>query len=456
MNSIRKWKWIIGAIILYLIIAVLSVLVIFNVPSIYLTMQKKENEKIVSELAIALKTEQNFERLKNKYLIDFIVYNKSKNNILYSTIKLEKNEILDDYINDNIVIYKGKSNYKIGNQNYEIQLMQYYMQPQDVFNQWMIIFGVAFFLLATSLVIIVLAVVLKIIKPLKKLRDNITKVSNYQLNLVNNSNDNSAVENINNQLVVFAKDLEAYLEKSEIVYSSLEKRLQIQNEKLEYKNRLIAQLAHDLKTPIINNNIIINLTKQFNSDQLVAEKLNLLVENNQKIIVNINEINKFAYESAINNIIYLEEFDLVELIKEAISSFSTQLQKKGLIIDFICDEYVLIKSYRLRYKQLIYNSLSNLVMYANDNSLAKIEAYQDKGLLKLSFYNEAPHIKEKDLANIFKLFYRIANDDIGSGTGLFTIKQISNELGLVVDFANYQAGVILVFKEIGVSKDEND
>lgn len=293
-------------------------------------------------------------------------------------------------------------------------------------------------ILIIILIIVLLAVLLlKFLQPLRDLKNNINKLSEFKLDEIKAKGSVDEYNVLSRNIAEFSHELDVFIKETGYKYTSLESQLQYQNEKLEYQNRLVASLTHNLKAPLVTIKYLM-LDHNVNREA-VNERVDSTIEE-------INDISRVVFEND-SVVTAKEEFDLIELLFDIYNSYKIQLKEKKLHTDFDIDEKVIIYDYKLQYKQLIHNAMSNIVSYAKDNADVEIACYKDGSKLFLAFYNDAQQLSQLQLDNVFKLFYRISDSKEGLGTGLFTMKHIANSLDGEIYFDNIKNGVILRFEK---------
>ncbi|MDF9866504.1 signal transduction histidine kinase [Bacilli bacterium PM5-3] len=434
----KSWRIIFAIIIaIYIIVVIFFAYSIVNIPKNYSQVQTSQTNKVKSELenAIDLNQQNFFRDLEDKYAIEFVVMDNNKN-IIYSTIPITKNTDFKNSLSENAVSYEEYYEYKNNNSVYSVWLLEYYLSPQSTFDAWSFSLFISVAVLVSLNFIVVVILFSKFIKPLERLRDNIYKLSQYQLNLID-TNNKTEYDQISKKLVHFAKDLEGYIDNSTIEYTTLEKNLQIQNEKLEYKNKLVASMTHDLKGAV---NII-----ALQTDTMLETTSNNTIKDinksSKKLITDINEISNIIYKDEYS--MDLIEIDVTNVVLNILEKYTIQLERKNIDVEVIADDIIKVKTNKYSIVQIIDNAISNIVMYAKENSDAVIELDLNHNRLNLSFYNESNEFSEVELKSVFKLFFRRSNDKLGTGTGLYTVKRLVEELQGTVNFINKDKGVEL-------------
>ena len=93
-----------------------------------------------------------------------------------------------------------------------------------------------------------------------------------------------------------------------------------------------------------------------------------------------------------------------------------------------------------RFQQVLLNLLDNAIKFSHKRSKISIKAeveknHEDKELIKVSVSDQGIGIKEADIAQLFRPFFRIKNEasdklnPTGNGLGLYMCKQICTKAG---------------------------
>ncbi|MDH6604017.1 signal transduction histidine kinase [Bacilli bacterium PM5-9] len=451
MNNKRSILWrraFVVVVVLFCLTIVLSVYSITQLPQEYANKQNKQIELAKSLIDEGIETEDinKFNNIKSTYSVEFLVYDVNLSKIIYSTIPMSQETDLQQSLNRNAISYEEYYSVKKNNKKYNVWFVQYNISPQEVFDTWIVLL-ITIILLTIGFNILAIIIFYKeLLKPIQRLKENIIKISKYQLDSINQKNDSFEYDQLSKRLAFFAQDLSNYLEKTNYSYTELEKNLQLKNEEMVYRTRMVASLTHNLKSPIVNENLYINeILKDSNDQYLINNNLNEIKLINQKLLNDINDIGELVYQDNTNMFLKNEEIDLIAILLDNYNKFIHQYKSKNyqVILDF--DEKVIINTNKLSITQIIHNAFSNIYAYGKENGLVEISCYKENNKCYLSFYNDAKQFEEEQLENIFKLFYRISDNHDGLGTGLFTIKRLTAELGGDVSMKNKDNGIVLEF-----------
>ncbi|MDL2212146.1 HAMP domain-containing histidine kinase [Erysipelotrichaceae bacterium OttesenSCG-928-M19] len=438
----KIWRVIIYiGIIVCIIISILITLRINDIPDNYYTRQRTEIRNIETQIKENVTT-NNFSVLEDLVAnnsMELKVYDSTTNELVYSSLPNEAVESIKGKLNENAINYETAFVISDGETEYEVWWLLYNVMPQSSFDYVItLIITVGLFMLALILLLLII-LYLKFLLPLRNLKTNIERLSEFKLDELKNETDSSEYGKLNQNLLEFGKELDTIITETGYQYTRLESSLQLQNEKLIYQNRFIASLTHNLKTPIVTVKHLLE-KEQLQQEALVTKKLDNLVDD-------INDISKLVYhdnEEAIRN---KTQFNLTSLVRDVYNIYEDNFLDKKLVVEFDIDDEVMVYDYHLQYKQLIHNAISNIIKYTKENAYVKIGCFIEQEYIYLQFYNDAKKMSESELDNIFKLFYRISKDKEGLGTGLYTIRAVAEELNGTVDFKNYDDGVMLEYKK---------
>ena len=208
------------------------------------------------------------------------------------------------------------------------------------------------------------------------------------------------------------------------------------------KKELVAQLSHDIKTPVasikamsellsvkedreeLRTKIVAIGEKADHIDRLVSNLFTSTMQELDKMEVSTSDMESTALEQIIN------ETDNRDLIKS--------LEIPECI--FLCD--------RIRVTQVISNIIYNSYKYANTNIY--VHGKTDKDALSVSFTDRGGGVKVEELGIITKKYKRGANAEgiQGTGLGLAIAKELMENMEGSLEVANADGGfrVTISFK----------
>ena len=223
-------------------------------------------------------------------------------------------------------------------------------------------------------------------------------------------------------------------EKMQELNSALELEItkaELNAKQIEIKNRELEELAyvaaHDLKAPVTNLNVLIEMIDthsiQGDKDIELFNKLKNNIEQVYKKVFSLNDVINF--KTTLKDKKELLEFKKV--FKEVEQSILDQLNSTNTTLDVDFSECPEIEYPPLHLNRILHNLLTNSMKYKSPDRLLKIEVKTRKinGSVCLNVKdNGLGFDAEKQGGKVFGLFKRLHTHVEGVGVGLYIVKSI--------------------------------
>ncbi len=205
------------------------------------------------------------------------------------------------------------------------------------------------------------------------------------------------------------------------------------------KSDIVSLSAHQIRTSLSALKWIIKMFLDGDLGTLTAEQESLMrkaYEGNERAIATVSDLllaNKA--ENIIEKEYIISKVDMVEMIDSTIFDFSGEAYNKGIEIIFL-KPLVKVRpasADKDKIRLVIQNLLENAIKYSNMHGKIFITLKEIDGLLQVSIKDTGIGISEEGKPKIFQKFYRDKEaqkkEAIGSGIGLFTVKNIVEKNG---------------------------
>lgn len=217
----------------------------------------------------------------------------------------------------------------------------------------------------------------------------------------------------------------------------LEASFESLNESEREKSMMIAQLSHDIKTPLTSIQATVEgildgvITKSeerhyLNTISRQTNRLNQLVEE-----LHLVSLNDHSQDNQINQEqqIYLET-----LLIDSLSEFQLTLEQENRHVSIaVSPEVVKIRSQYDALSRIVLNLVSNAIKYSESGTPLTINAYKQEGSIHIDVIDQGQGIRKEDLDRIFKRLYRVESSRNmttgGHGLGLYIARQLAGQLG---------------------------
>ncbi len=257
------------------------------------------------------------------------------------------------------------------------------------------------------------------------------------------------IKNINNQAKELAKgNFEINFSNSNILeIKELSETLNYTKNELnkteELRRDLMANVSHDLKTPLTMIKAYAEMAKDLHSKTSKKRKddLETIISEADRLTVLVNDILTLSKMETLSNELEKDTFDLIELINQIIKKYEILKEQEAYIFNFIHkDKKLFINADEKRIYQVIYNLINNAINYTGIDNTVTIKITNQEDIL-VEIIDSGKGIKEKDIPYIWNKYYKNKKKHkrnlIGTGLGLSIVKQI-------LENHHYKYGVISV------------
>lgn len=216
------------------------------------------------------------------------------------------------------------------------------------------------------------------------------------------------------------------------------KNIQVQ-ESIKEKDRLIAIISHDLKTPLSGILAISQQLLEVETDEEKRKKLNIILESGNHLFMLIN--NLLEKSKDISNSKKLDEkiFDISKLIESIVANIKEKIKEKDVEFKFFYDDTIpkILLGDSLKLNQILYNLLGNSIKFTSHGCIElKIQNIgKDSNTCKLLIQvsDTGIGISQDKIDHIFDPFVqedeKIKEKYGGTGLGLSIVKDYIELMG---------------------------
>lgn len=209
------------------------------------------------------------------------------------------------------------------------------------------------------------------------------------------------------------------------------------NRRIQEANRLksefLANMSHELRTPLngiigFSEFLIDKIPGPLNDRQL--EYLNDILTSGKHLLQLINDVLDLAKIESGKMSLFIEEFSPQQAIEEVVSVLRPVAEKKNTTIDLdIFPGLGLVNLDIQKFKQILYNLLSNGIKFTDENGLIKLRLQpQAHNYMQLQVSDNGIGIKQEDVSRLFVEFQQLDSSASrryeGTGLGLALTKKL--------------------------------
>ncbi|MBH47459.1 MAG: hypothetical protein CME71_04750 [Halobacteriovorax sp.] len=204
----------------------------------------------------------------------------------------------------------------------------------------------------------------------------------------------------------------------------------------QVKSDFLANISHEIRTPMNGILGMSNLLLDEPLTRKAQEKIKLILRSGDVLLEIINDILDFSKLEAGKVSLDPHPFSLHQIIDNAISLFSGQLQAKGVEIKPEIDPSISTWLYgdSLRINQVVTNLINNAAKFTKQGSVTvKAEVIDKTNHIKISIIDTGIGIPAEGLEKLFKVFSQVDASTTrnfgGSGLGLSICKGLVELMG---------------------------
>jgi signal transduction histidine kinase len=217
-----------------------------------------------------------------------------------------------------------------------------------------------------------------------------------------------------------------------------EKKLNAANkqisENLNFKNRILGMLSHELRSPLKIIGLFINRINKRTEDEKVKEYLKSISFTNDSLLMQANQILEYTKNQAVENKLILVKFNLKSEITSILTSIEPYIETRNnkFIIDENINPDINVYSDNKKINQIFMNILGNANKFTENGQIKVTAKTQPVDENTISLITEISDtgvgISKSDLEKIFEPYYQgVLSEDVenlGAGLGLSLCKEI--------------------------------
>ncbi len=209
---------------------------------------------------------------------------------------------------------------------------------------------------------------------------------------------------------------------------------EIENQELKTANyeldRFVYSTSHDLRAPLNSMLGLIEIAKDDTTEDITLEHLKMLKRSAKKLDGFICDILDYSRNSRMA--VKMEEINFRDLLNDITENLKF-IGDNNRAIEFIIEisGETSICSDKNRLITILGNLISNAIRYQNpkvSNPFVRIKIETSQTETRITIEDNGIGISEEVHSKIFDMFYRVSHESVGSGLGLYIVKEAVNKL----------------------------
>lgn len=318
-----------------------------------------------------------------------------------------------------------------------------------IVNRFLLYVGAAAIALSS---IVIWFVSKKIAEPILELAHISEKMTDLDFDVKYNGKSKDEIGLLGENINLLSKALEETIRELKTANNELEKDIEKKNKIDEMRKEFLANVSHELKTPIaLIQGYAEGLKEGINEDAESREfycevimdetaKMNAMV----KKLLTLNEL-EFG-----KDVVKLERFDVVSLIQNYLQSAQLLTRQNQIQVRMEHYEPVYVWADEYKTEEVFANYFSNAVNHCGGQRLIDVGIAQMGNVVRVTVFNTGEPIPGESIPHIWEKFYKVdkarTREYGGSGVGLSIVKAIMESMNQHYGVENYENGVAFWFE----------
>lgn len=214
------------------------------------------------------------------------------------------------------------------------------------------------------------------------------------------------------------------------IQEKLEKNIDELTKSNSELDKFVYSVSHDLRAPLSSMLGIIEISQDETTDELMLESLNMLRGNIKKLDGFIADILDYSRNSRVE--VKKEQIHFKELLNDITQNLKYMGgSNRKVDIKINVNDNVVVHSDKSRLSIILNNLVSNAIRYQNSqipNPFVDIRIDTSDTETGIIIRDNGIGIDKENHQKIFDMFYRVSEESIGSGLGLYIVKETINKL----------------------------
>ena len=195
------------------------------------------------------------------------------------------------------------------------------------------------------------------------------------------------------------------------------------------RKELIANVSHDLKTPLTMIKAYSEMIRDLSGDnrEKRQEHLSVIIEETDRLTRLVSDMMDLSKIESGVDVVTKTSFNLSEVVKKIVNGFDI-IKYKNCSIKMDVPNEAFVLADKTKIEQVVYNLVANAISHSGENKLIHIKISTLGKRAKFSVEDNGPGISNEDLKNIWNRYYQASNTfkrtSKGTGLGLSIVKNI--------------------------------
>lgn len=292
----------------------------------------------------------------------------------------------------------------------------------------------------------------KITTPILQLADLSGKMTDLDFEARYHGKEKNEIGLLGNNMNRMSDKLEETIAELKTANNELQKDIEKKEKMDEMRREFLSNVSHELKTPIaLVMGYAEGLKMEVNEDPESREfYCDVIMDEAQKMDTLVKKLLTLNQLEFGNDVVTMERFDIVEMIRNYLSSATILIQQNEAQIVFAPVEPVYVWGDEFKVEEVFMNYFTNALNHLDEKKQIRITVEQREHLVRVTVFNTGQPIPEECIPHLWEKFYKVdkarTREYGGSGVGLSIVKAIMESMHQSYGVSNVEDGVEFWFE----------
>ena len=198
----------------------------------------------------------------------------------------------------------------------------------------------------------------------------------------------------------------------------------------ELRRDLMANVSHDLKTPLTMIKAYAEMAKDLNNnnEEKRKENLDIIISETDRLTILVNDILELSKMQNSTVKLKYENFDLIEEIKQIIKKYQIIKETENYQIILTSPKKAIVTADKKQIIEVLFNLINNAINYTGKDLTVKINIKENKNNYLVEIIDSGKGLTKEEIKLIWNKYYKNEKNHqrnkIGTGLGLSIVQKI--------------------------------
>ena len=291
----------------------------------------------------------------------------------------------------------------------------------------------------------------RIVRPVRQLTEQSKCMAQLDFNAHYDGTAQDEIGELGRNFNTMEDKLEKALGELKSANAKLEKDIAEKTQIDEMRKEFLANVSHELKTPIaLIQGYAEGLKDNVNDDPESRDfYCDVIIDESKKMNTMVRQLLTLNQLENGNETIQMNRFDLTELITGVIASLKVMIEESQAHVIFHQENHYFVWGDEFMIEEVVTNYLTNALHHCEGDHIVEITCKEESGIVTTTVFNSGSPIPKDSIEHIWDKFYKVDRARSraygGSGIGLSIVRAIMDRHQQRCGVRNYDNGVAFWF-----------